>query len=52
MKKPKDACRVFLLCKNKATTTMPHPILKEVPACQRCADKMTALSGTPKDSKP
>jgi len=45
MKKQKDECRVFLLCKNKATTTMSHPILKEVPACQRCADKMAKIDG-------
>jgi hypothetical protein len=45
MKKTKtnDMCRVFLLCKNKATTTIPHPILREVKACQRCAEKIQKL---------
>ena len=37
-------CKVFLLCKNKATTTIPHPILGKVPACKRCADKMKKLA--------
>ena len=28
----------FLKCTNKATTTIPNPILGEVPACKSCAD--------------
>jgi hypothetical protein len=37
-------CEVFLLCENAATTTVPNSVLGDVPACQRCADKMEALS--------
>lgn len=41
--KVKKECKVFLLCKNEATTTSPHPILGSVPSCQRCADKMKRI---------
>lgn len=36
-------CEVFLLCDNEATTTYDAGPLGEVPACQRCADKMELL---------
>lgn len=36
--KKKDTCRYFLKCTNKATTTIPNPILGAVPACKSCAD--------------
>lgn len=36
-------CRVFLLCRNAANTTIPHPILGDVPACARCAAKIAAI---------
>lgn len=36
-------CQWFLLCKNTATTTEPHPILGEVPICARCAAKVKAI---------
>jgi hypothetical protein len=39
----KDGCRWFLLCKNKATKTRPHPILGAVPICKRCDDKVARL---------
>lgn len=42
-RKPANPCRVFLLCTNAASTTLPHPILGAVPACKRCADKMAAI---------
>jgi hypothetical protein len=45
IKKKKNDCRVFLLCKNKATTTIPNPILGQVQSCQRCADKMQRIAG-------
>lgn len=31
-------CRVFLRCARPAGTTIAHPTLGAVPACQRCAD--------------
>ena len=35
--KKKDTCMYFLKCTNKATTTVPNPILGKVPACKSCA---------------
>jgi len=29
-------CEWFLLCTNPATGTTPHPILGDVPTCDRC----------------
>lgn len=31
-------CQWFALCANDATTTLWHPILGDVPICQRCLD--------------
>lgn len=36
-------CAVFALCDRQAVTTIPHPILGPVPACQRCADKIESI---------
>lgn len=30
-------CKWFALCTNDATHLKPHPILREVPCCDRCA---------------
>jgi len=38
-----QTCRWFLRCDRPAVTTLPHPILKAVPVCQHCADRMTRL---------
>lgn len=32
-------CQYFLLCTNKATTSVPNPIIGDVPCCKRCKDK-------------
>lgn len=42
---PGGTCKWFALCENAATLTIPHPILGDVPACQRCADKNKKLGG-------
>lgn len=34
----KVKCQWFTLCENDATTTEPHPVLGDVPICQRCQD--------------
>jgi hypothetical protein len=41
---PQEACKAFLMCENPATTTIENPILGDVPACQRCADKLRRLT--------
>ena len=41
-------CRWFLKCKNEATVLLPHPILGDVPCCDRCAKLAEA---DPKDLK-
>lgn len=28
------------MCTNEAVGVVPHPILGDVPCCQRCADKL------------
>ena len=33
-------CEWFALCRNESVGTVPHPVLGDVPICQRCADKM------------
>ncbi len=32
-------CQWFLLCENPATTVRPHPILGNVPICDRCNER-------------
>lgn len=41
---PTTLCQWFALCTNEATTTRSHPVLKEVPICDRCNAKVEALS--------
>ncbi len=38
-----SACEWWALCTNEAVTTEPHPILGDVPICQRCADKLRRI---------
>ena len=33
-------CRMFLLCEEVATRKVKHPILGDVPSCERCAKKL------------
>jgi hypothetical protein len=40
-------CEQFLMCDNAATRLVPHPILGEVPSCQRCIDKLGLKQGRP-----
>ena len=36
-------CEWFALCDHEATGTMAHPILGDVPICDRCRAKVEAL---------
>lgn len=38
-------CRWFARCDNPATGTRPHPILGDVPICDRCREKIERLEG-------
>ena len=37
-------CQWFLKCQNQATGTQPHPILGNVPICERCKKLATGTS--------
>lgn len=37
-----EPCRWFLNCVRPATTTVPHPVLGDVPCCAQCAAFATA----------
>ena len=36
-------CEWFARCRNQATQTEPHPILGDVPICDRCAKKLESM---------
>lgn len=36
----KTMCQWFALCDKPADGVVKHPILGDVPTCQRCADKL------------
>lgn len=38
-----ELCKWFALCDHPATSRQPHPILGEVPICNRCAAKLKAI---------
>ena len=38
------SCEWFAMCENYAVTTRYHPILKDVPICNRCNEKMTRIA--------
>lgn len=41
---PDQMCEWFALCDHEATGTRSHPVLGEVPICDRCAAKVEALA--------
>ncbi|AYR01207.1 hypothetical protein SEA_SCARLETT_40 [Mycobacterium phage Scarlett] len=40
-----QVCEWFALCDHEATSTEAHPILGEVPICDRCKAKLDRLRG-------
>lgn len=39
-------CEWWLLCDHEATHVHPHPILGDVPICDRCEAKLAEIEGT------
>lgn len=39
-------CQWFAMCGHLATTTIPHPTLGDVPACDRCNARVEALKAS------
>jgi hypothetical protein len=37
-------CQLSLLCSAEATTRGQHPVLGDIPLCQRCADTLATTS--------
>lgn len=48
-KNPLEQCQWFLMCENRAVTLEPHPILNEVPICNRCQEKLRKIDAATKD---
>jgi hypothetical protein len=44
-----ETCRWFALCDNPATGYRGHPVLKDVPICDRCAAKLKAIESSTKE---
>lgn len=42
-------CGWYALCTNEATKLVAHPILGQVPTCDRCASRYLSLGGKPSD---
>jgi hypothetical protein len=38
-------CAWWALCDHQATHYRPHPVLGDVPICDRCEDKITTIKG-------
>jgi len=45
-------CKWFALCDRAAVMTLRHPILGQVPVCQRCADTDASLAGQVRSPDP
>lgn len=39
-----NTCEWYLICDNPATKTRPHPVLGDVPICDRCDEKADQLA--------
>jgi hypothetical protein len=43
--KASTPCKWFARCENAAVTTQSHPVLGDVPICQRCLDWYKRMGG-------
>jgi hypothetical protein len=41
--KTEGSCQYFMLCAEPAVTSVPNPVLGDVPTCAKCADKYHRL---------
>ena len=44
-----ERCQWFALCDHLATGTMAHPVLGEVPICDRCRANVAAIEAATRD---